>query len=463
MMRLHLIDRLIERANRSPSDPVLRQIETGRTCSWAELDRGSTAVAQFLRRHLPVGSVVMLVGPNEPEFVAAFCGILRSGCKAFPMSPSSSSRELRFAAELSNAKSIIGSDETAGALSMDIPTLALNEIGALFLDGNAEDSDRDLSQAALLLTSSGTTGKSKIVHRSAAAVNAMIEGIVGAIGMQSSDHVLAAVPLCHSYGVEHGLLAPLSAGSRVNLAQGLDLPTILQELRDGTTIFPGVPSMFEMLAQGPHEPRGSFASLRKVYSAGAPLPQFIAEKFASQFSDPADEDFNPLSVGKPTRGSVLAIIDPDASGVGEVAIRATSMFDGYLGEPASNGAIENGFFRTGDLGKLDDRGNLLITGRIKLLIDVGGKKVNPQEVEQVLAEHPAVKECVVLPVQLSATVTRLRALVQPRRGERLPSVDDLRRHLRDRLSPYKVPRVIEFRDSFPRSATGKILRQKLQG
>jgi long-chain acyl-CoA synthetase len=115
----------------------------------------------------------------------------------------------------------------------------------------------------------------------------------------------------------------------------------------------------------------------------------------------------------------------------------------------------DGFIMTGDLAKLDQHGALSITGRLRLLIDVGGRKVNPIEVEQVIREHPQVAECVVVPVQVSQTVSRLKAVVIPKGN---PTPEEIRDFARERLTAYKVPRLVEFRDNLPRTPLGKILR-----
>ena len=144
----------------------------------------------------------------------------------------------------------------------------------------------------------------------------------------------------------------------------------------------------------------------------------------------------------------------------QVEIRASSMFDGYLNEAAE--PHRDGYFATGDLGHLTDRGDLVITGRSKLLIDVGGLKVNPLEVEDALLQHPAVAECVVVPIRLSQTVLRIKAIIRTTNISDPPSAETLRGFARSRLAGYKVPRVFEFRDSLPKSPTGKLLRHLLQ-
>jgi long-chain acyl-CoA synthetase len=257
----------------------------------------------------------------------------------------------------------------------------------------------------------------------------------------------------------------------------------------GITIFPGVPFMFEMLAEHGGRSGARFASLRRAYSAGGPLPRGVADAFRERFgvtvsqlygateigsvtyADPDLPGFAPASVGQAMKGVSIRILAPDARDAseplptgepGHVAVLAASMLRGYLGDEPSPTTID-GYFPTGDLGRLDQHANLTITGRIKLLIDVGGLKVNPLEVEQVLAEHPGVATCIVVPVRVSETVSRLKAIVTPRPDAADPlEPASLRAFARSRLAGYKVPRVFEVRDRLPTSATGKVLRHLVE-
>src|SRR6185369_168249 len=223
---------------------------------------------------------------------------------------------------------------------------------------------------------------------------------------------------------------------------------------------------------------------RIAYSAGAPLPQGVYDGFLRRFgvrvgqlygmseigsitfNHPVGNQFDPRSVGQPMRDVSIRILDvgPDRRELpigedGEVAIRAPSMLREYVGEKAP---LVDGHFRTGDLGRLDATGNLTLTGRVRLLIDTGGLKVNPIEVESVLASHPQVLECVVVPVKQSQTVQRLCALIVPRNASSPPSSDSIRTFAKEKLAAYKVPRLIEFRPTLPRTATGKIIRHLLE-
>jgi long-chain acyl-CoA synthetase len=177
------------------------------------------------------------------------------------------------------------------------------------------------------------------------------------------------------------------------------------------------------------------------------------------------------------RGVDIKILDPDepdpdlplATGqTGHVAVRAASMFEGYLDAPIGEqpteaekpiGDVIDGYFLTGDLGCLDRSGALQITGRLKLLIDIGGVKVNPLEIEATLAQHPHVLECVVVPDPVTSTINRVKAILTA--DEASVDPDQLRTFLRSRLAPHKIPRTFEVRRTLPKSATGKVLRREL--
>lgn len=494
-MRLRLIDQFEHRARQSPHAPAIRLVESPaaapRVVSRGELAAWLRALSSHLAERLAPGGVVLICAPNQPEFTTAFLASLAAGLRAFPVSPDLAEPELLSAAERAGATAVIGAGPAISRLGTRMKvTVSLDNIPRLTpRDMTARPHDT----GGLLLLSSGTTGRPKIVFRDARSLDAVSDAMAGAIGFTESDRVLACVPLCHSYGIEHGLLAPLYAGSCVHLSRGFDLRVTLRELAESNiSVLPGVPFMFEMLAQhggldgdaGP-DGGGAFPALRRAYSAGGPLPRPVADAFKARFgltlaqlygateigsvtfADPDLPGFDPASVGRPMKGVRIRILPPDSSDLdhalppgeeGQVAVAAESMLSGYLREAAT--PTINGYFLTGDLGRLDAAGNLTITGRIKLLIDVGGRKVNPVEVEEVIAQHPGVASCVVVPVRASETVWRLKAIVTPRPAcsAAPPTPESLRQFARARLTGYKVPRMFEVRDSLPQTATGKILR-----
>lgn len=458
----------------------------GASLTYRELLDRATALADTLATRLPSQSVVLLSYPSQLEYPIAFLGILAAGCAVFPVSSEATDTELNNAVIEAGAVAVIG-DNRAISLLNNSHRLALpiREFAIAWATSPCLIEKKSWAGSPchgnLFLQSSGTTGLPKIVRRSAASLDAVSRAMAESIGFRPDDRVLMTLPLTHSYGLEHGLLAPLWAGSCVHLVRGLDWQAILPELASGVTIFPGVPSTFEMLASIPGD-TPAMPALRLAYSAGAPLPGSVFDAFANRFNiritqlygateigsvayNSPDGRFDPGSVGRAMEGVSIRILDVEQNIAlppeeeGQIAIRAASMFSGYVNAPAD---LIDGHFPTGDLGRVDAGGRLFVTGRIKLLIDVGGMKVNPLEVEAVLHQHPAVAACAVVAVKQSETVNRLKAVIIPRDPAVLPPIDELRQLARGHLSPYKIPRLFEFRDVLPRSATGKILRHMLE-
>jgi acyl-CoA synthetase (AMP-forming)/AMP-acid ligase II len=484
-MTLRLLDDLRTHARQRPDAPALVPVG-GRDAPWtfAELDRGAGEVERVLRERIAADSTILLCYPNRPAFHATFLGTLAAGDTIFPVSTDSTVPELESAARGCGAAAAIVSDELAPMLRplfSNAEPLSTLGTDAVLLTGPAWPA-RTGGGPALLLQSSGTTDRPKIARRDGASLDAVSRAMAKACRFTPDDHVLAAVPLCHSYGLEHGLLAPIAAGSCVHLCERFDLPAVLAEMRAGITILPGVPFMFDMLARAGD---AKFPTLRRAYSAGGPLPRATFDAFVARtglrigqvygateigsvtFNDPDAPGFNPASVGAAMEGVEIRILDADeprgsqplpVGMEGQVAIAAASMMSGYLD---SDAPLLEGHYLTGDLGRLDERGALTITGRLKLLIDVGGRKVNPAEVEAVLRQHPQVGACVVVPMRVSETVCRLKAIVSPPRPGIAPAPEDLRAFARERLSAYKVPRVFEVCDAIPTSASGKVLRREV--
>lgn len=447
---MQLLERIARHAADTPDRIAVREVASNRAVNYAELQQQVAELAKTLQSRLPAGSVVMLRSPNTAGFHVGFIATLAAGMTVFPIPCTITEVELEAIAGKSNAAAIITHDKI-------VPI---------------KTSRTEVQPPALLLQSSGTTGLPKIVRRESASIDAVAAQMVKAIGVESSDEVFSCVPLCHSYGLEHGLLVPLWAGATIHIGHGFDLDQTRRELSQSKiTVFPSVPSIYEMLANL-HEPDVKFPSLRIAYSAGGSLPQSIFERVRDQcgitvgqlygatevgsvtFAHPANANFDPASVGQPMRGVELRTDD-----AGQLFVRAKSMMSGYVDDDSL--LTPDGFFPTGDLARIDAHGNLHITGRLKFLIDVGGLKVNPMEVETAIAEHPSVAACVVVPMKLSETVSRLKAVITPTDPANPPTQDALRTFAKQRLSVHKVPRVFEIRDSLPRSATGKILRHLL--
>jgi long-chain acyl-CoA synthetase len=246
-------------------------------------------------------------------------------------------------------------------------------------------------------------------------------------------------------------------------------------------VFPGVPFTFRVLAEASEE--ADLSSLRLAFSAAAALPRSTFQAFNSRFGVPVrqlygcteagcvtvnvDDDAVATSdsVGTPIEGVELRIVDDsgnpvDAGRIGDVLIRSTAMTPGYAESTDLNAeAFRDGWFASGDRGRLDDQGRLVLTGRVKRLIDVRGDKVDPVEVEDVLAVHPKVAEVVVLGVESDVPGEEtIKAVVVPA-GE--AQERELIRYCRERLADYKVPSKVEFREEIPTGPGGKVQRSAL--
>jgi long-chain acyl-CoA synthetase len=479
---MQLLTRLDHHATTAGDRIAYRELAApARTLTYAQLRAAASAFAAHLRTRIAPGAVVMLSLPNRIEYPAAFLGILAAGCSVFPVSSEMVDVELQTLARESSAAAIVGTDRACAALK-DLVSHTIAPDQVLSADQPEIFAPAD-TPVDLLLCSSGTTARPKIVLRDAPSLDAVSQDMCEALGVRPDDRFLSIVPLCHSYGLEHGLLAPVWAGATVHLSPGLDLAVVMPQLASGgITLFPSVPSAYDMICQVAHAQ--PMPHLRKAYAAGAPLPRSVADAFFEKFgvrigqlygateigsitfSDPASPHFDPQSVGVPYPRVELRIVNPDTrqplppGSEGELLVRAPSMLRGYLHQ--STPSTIDGFFPTGDLARRDQHNNLTITGRLKLLIEIGGLKVNVLEDEDLLARHPAVGEAAVVAVRVSETVSRLKAVITPRDPENPPVPDDVRRFLRQRLTPYKVPRVIEVRESLPRSPAGKILRRLLE-
>jgi long-chain acyl-CoA synthetase len=334
--------------------------------------------------------------------------------------------------------------------------------------------------------SSGSTGRPKRVARTHGQLRGEAD-YYDWMGIGPEDRIFCTIPLFHTYGMGCCMIAATRTGATLVLLEDPN-PFLLRrqralELLEGEqiTIFPGVPFNFRLLAEAPAS--GDLSSLRLAFSAGTALPRPFFDAFLGRFGVPvrqlygcteagtltANMDDDPAasfeSVGGPVDGVEVLVEDDEGEQVapgtvGEIAVRSPGLTSGYADmEELNREAFRDGFFLSGDLGKLDEDGRLTITGRKKLLIEVGGYKVDPIEVEDVVVAHPNVAEAVVVGVETKVQGEELvKAVVVPKAemDER-----DLIGFCQQRLANFKVPQVVEFREEIPKSPLGKILRKYL--
>jgi long-chain acyl-CoA synthetase len=333
---------------------------------------------------------------------------------------------------------------------------------------------------AIYLLSSGSTGLPKIVPHTHAELLADARRTSTAWAITPDDIAFDMLPSNFAMGLLMGLTnVPQAGGSVVywNDARPLTLMRgkLLETLIGERVSFMGaVPAMYETLL-GAGEARRLM--LRLAFCGGAAMSRELFERFRERFgvvlrqsygsteaifvahNDAADADATWNSVGRPVGDAAARIVvDPAlGEGVGEILLRSSSLTRGYLDDDAANAAsFEDGWLRSGDLGRINADGSLSLTGRSKLIIEIGGYKIDPLEVEDALRRHPAVAEAVVIGVRDgSYGGPRLKAVVVPSDDV---SAAELTRHLQQRLSAQKVPALFEFRTGLPKSSAGKILR-----
>lgn len=434
-----------------------------------------TSRAAALVGSIGEGGVAAAALPSGIDLAAWLAASLAAGARLVLLHPGCTRRELHAAATRTNASAVLSCrDVTELERGPAVPDRSLSDLPSAAVIANDE------TPGSLVLGSSGTTGLPKLVLRESAALDADAVGVADGIGLAAGDSVLCVPPICHSYGVDI-LLGTLFAGAALNVMREFSPVAAAAQLAAGASVLPGIPILYESLARfgRPCAPR-----LRIALSAGSSLSERVRTGFRSKWQievgqlygatelgtvaidRPDVPGFAPLSIGRPLPGVSFRVLDserPKASlpigREGHFAVRSPSMLSAYIGEAVPTA---DGHFLTGDLARIDASGRATITGRTKLLIDVGGFKVNPLEVEAALREHPGVGDCAAGPLALSDTVQRVRVWIEPADAADPPDPRELRAFLRDRLSAHKIPRQFHLVGSLPRSPLGKVLRDRLQ-
>jgi acyl-CoA synthetase (AMP-forming)/AMP-acid ligase II len=332
---------------------------------------------------------------------------------------------------------------------------------------------------ALLKVTSGTTGEPRAVALSTASLEAGVAQIVSTMGLEPTDRNLVTIPLAHSYAFDNVVLTLLRDGMPAILARDLTPRRLLAVARQSeATVLPTVPFLIDVL--GRSKQAGKAPSLRRVISAGASLPVIARERFAAAFGvrprtfygatecggiafdRDGDGALADGCVGTPLDGVRITLADPDEDGIGRVRVHSASAATSYHPGPSAGdpGEVElaPGEFFTADLGSFDDRGRLQLVGRVREVVNVGGRKVYPAEIERVIRGVPGVIDVVVSGVARSSVADALRAVVA---ADVHVSREDIAAACEQRLARYKVPRSIEIVRELPRTGRGKVDRRGL--
>lgn len=447
------------------------------------------------------GDRVAIVLPNGPEMAAAFIAVA-SGTTSAPLNPSYKADEFEFyltdlkakllvVAEGSTSPALGVAEKLGVAIARLTPTpekgagsfqlaFAGEAAGAADRSGPAEPDD-----VALVLHTSGTTSRPKIVPLKQSNVCASARNIRDSLAFTAEDRGLNIMPLFHIHGLIAGILAPLSAGGQVSCTPGFNALKFFAWLGEvKPTWYTGVPTMHQAILGRASRNRETIeaTSLRLIRSSSSSLPPQVLRELEETFGAPVIEAYgmteaahqmasNPLPP-KPNRpGSVglaagpeIAIVDFDGEPLpvgetGEIVIRGDNVMAGYENNERANAEAftKHGWFRTGDQGMLSPEGYLSITGRLKEIINRGGEKISPREVDEILMDHPAVSQCVTFAVPHDKLGEDVAAAIVLRDGSEVAE-KDIRGFASERLAPFKVPAKIVILDEIPKGATGKLQR-----
>ncbi len=464
-----------------------------------------TTAASLRAAGIGRGDRVAIVLPNGPEMAAAFVAVAASATTA-PLNPAYRAEEFDFYLSDLGAKALIvaaGDDGPAvevakrhGARILRLSFDAAGPAGAFSLAlegggggaGPAEAGFAEPDDVALVLHTSGTTSRPKIVPLLQRNLVASARHIGATLRLSPEDRCLNIMPLFHIHGLIAAVLSSLAAGASVSCTPGFNALRFFAWLEEvGPTWYTAVPTMHQAILARADRNKAIIeaAPLRLIRSSSASLPPQVMQALEATFGAPVIESYgmteathqmasNPLPPAARKAGSVgiaagpeVKIADNDghflaAGETGEVVISGPNVTPGYEANEAANAANffeaqRQRWFRTGDQGIMDEAGYLRITGRLKEIINRGGEKVSPLEVDEVLMDHPAIAQCVTFAMPHARLGEEVAAAVVLREGE---AADE--RAIRDfasrRLADFKVPRKVLILDEIPKGATGKLQR-----
>ncbi|WP_234553955.1 long-chain-fatty-acid--CoA ligase [Thermus caliditerrae] len=519
-----LTELLRENARRYPKKVALEFLGRSLTYEalWREVEAFARGLQEA---GLKPGDRVAIMLPNSPQFVVAFYGTLLAGGVAVNTNPMYTPRELRHQLLDSGAKALVILDlllpryqevKAEAPVELLVRTglqdylpfpknllypLMLRRKGqapknlegtpwrAFLKPGKPEPVPLDLDDLALLQYTGGTTGVAKgamLTHRNLSSNALQVRAWIPDF-REGEEVVLGAIPFFHVYGMTVAMNLALLGAAKLVLLPRPEIGPIVEAIeKHQVTLFPGVPTLYVAFNNFPGIEKRSLRSIRACISGSAPLPVEVAERFERLTGAKLVEGYglteaspvthcNPLygprklgSVGLPFPGVEAKVVDEEGNEVplgevGELIVQGPNVMKGYWNRPEETAkTLKNGWLFTGDMARMDQDGYFYIVDRKKDMIIAGGYNIYPREVEEVLYQHQAVQEAAVVGVPdpyRGETVAAFLVLKDEFKGK--VSEMDIEAFCRQNLAAYKVPRIIEFRDTLPKSSVGKILKREL--
>jgi len=466
------------------------------------------------------GDRVCLFTGNSAEFAIAFYGILKVGAMVVSISSMSRKREVEYMTNNCEAEVMIAGWDYADELPdrADIPRV--RQVVVVAPTGSADGSDRsgtgdgsdvpvlptgvdhsfwplmdgredpfptvytDREDGAEIIYTSGTTGRPKGVVLTHGNVVSNTYSTMYEAGVSRDDRAVCFLPMYHSFAQNFIFNSTVRAGATLIILPKFEAENTLRVMaEERVTRWHAVPTIY-ILVLGMPEAEEAFRSVTFCFSAASTMPQEVARQWYDRFGLKINEGYGltestpsavynhtvrhkPGTVGTPIMNVEVQIWDADCNvlpvgSVGEIVLKGPNVMKGYYNDPVATAeSLVDGWLRTGDVGVLDEEGYLSIVDRIKDMVNSAGLKIWPREVEEVLYTHEAIKECAVIGVADPLFGENVKACIVLRSGATL-CADDVVVFCKERLSSYKAPKIVEFMESLPKSATGKILKTELR-
>ena len=457
--------------------------------------RIGTLASKLYASRVRKGDRVALLLPNGLDFVTAFFSVSRLGAIVVPLNFQYQQEEVFQVVNACRVSMVVVARESASLWEQN-PRLRDADCRLLIVSGEAEiaegstmlcDSDVygdiDPNSPVLYQFSSGTTGIPKRIGRTHKNLLFEIRTLIRTLDITQNERFLGVTPFSHVNGLMRSMMVSVAAGATLYPLPKFERRAVADIIeKHRLTIFIGVPFMFGALAKTNFERPPDFSSVRLCLSASAPLPSKLNRQFHDRFGIyirqlygstetgtisvnlSADIGVSLESVGRPLTGVDVEVFTENgkparANEVGEVAVKSPAAIKSYDGcDGGDKDAFRDGYYLTGDLARKDDHGLFYLVGRKKLFINKGGYKINPQEIEELIATHPKVEETVVMGLPTPYGDEKVKAVIVL---NDLCTEREIIEHCRGKIAHFKIPSLIEFREGLPRTPAGKIRREML--
>jgi fatty-acyl-CoA synthase len=490
-------DVLRRAARLGPDDPLLTALDaTGADVRWtaAGLLRDAESVARALLRDHPAGAPIATCLTNGPEVVLLQLGVALAGMVLVPVNPQSRPAELAHALRLAGAVRLYrrGGPPLGPGVDPDIEVVELDGRPEVLLDGGASDVRLpvvDPDSLAQIQFTSGTTGLPKGVRIHHRGMVQTSFAFAERLGLPEGGVWVDPMPQFHTAGNVLGTLGALWQCAEHVVLPFTPAAAVRAVAERGATVLSAAPTLLHLMAAEPGFDDAARDRLRVVFTGGSTLTPTVVEEVERRFGAALAVTFGmtetcgsalltaPLAdpvevrrttVGRPLAGTGVRVVDPAGAVVprgetGELLLRGDRLTRGYHDDPAATAAAidPDGWLHTGDLAAMDADGRLRIVGRLKDMIKTGGENVSPEEVEDVIAAHPAVARAAVVGAPDPRWGELVVGFVVPAPGSAVDP-DELTAHCRARLSPFKVPRRWHLLDELPLTASSKVQRAELR-